>query len=79
MNITDAVSVLAFLFTGGVEPGCKDAADANDDGSLNITDAIFVLGHLFLGGAEPPAPGSRGCGADPTADQLGTCIFDTCR
>ena len=79
MNITDAVSTLAFLFTGGVEPGCKDAADSNDDGALNITDAIFVLGYLFLGAAAPPAPGPSGCGADPTVDDLGPCSFDTCR
>lgn len=79
INITDAVSILAFLFTGGVEPGCKDAADANDDGSLNITDAIFVLGYLFLGGEGPPAPGFHVCGADPTADQLENCLFEACR
>jgi hypothetical protein len=67
--MSDALFSLAFLFTGGPEPGCLRAADANDDGILNIADAIFSLGYLFLGGAAIPAPSSE-CGYDSTQDDL---------
>ncbi|MBI4604180.1 MAG: hypothetical protein HY721_19655 [Planctomycetes bacterium] len=73
VDITDAVSILSYLFTGGVEPACEDAGDGNDDGKLDISDALAILGYLFLGAAEPPAPGTRDCGTDPTADDLQRC------
>jgi hypothetical protein len=77
IDITDAVRILSFLFTGGAAPACRDAADADDSGSLAITDAIRILGWLFTGGHPPPAPSPRtgnyspsDCGLDPTADLL---------
>ncbi len=73
LNITDPVSILSYLFTGGLPPACEDAGDGNDDGRLDISDALAILGYLFLGTAEPPAPGSFACGTDPTADALETC------
>jgi hypothetical protein len=76
--LTDAIRVLNFLFTGGVEPECMDAADADDSGSLAITDAIRILSWLFTGGLPPPAPApsapgypASDCGIDPTPDGLG--------
>jgi hypothetical protein len=79
MDITDAVNTLSFLFTGGVEPGCMDAADASDDGQVDITDVVASLGYLFLGSEPPPAPGPDSCGSDPSADELGPCIYESCR
>ena len=73
VNITDAVSVLSYLFSGGVEPACEDAGDGNDDGRLDISDALAILGYLFLGSAAPPAPGPDVCGSDPTEDDLVRC------
>jgi hypothetical protein len=73
VNITDPVSILSYLFTGGIPPACEDAGDGNDDGRLDISDALAILGYLFLGTAEPPAPGPFACGTDPTADGLKTC------
>jgi len=67
-NITDAVMVLLYLFSGGGQPGCLKAADSDDSGILNISDPIYWLSYLFLGG--PPPPGSEGCAADATADEL---------
>lgn len=78
LNITDAVSMLNFLFLGGPAPTCEDAADTDDSGRLNITDAVSTLNHLFLGGPEPPAP-SAACGTDPTDDDLGCEAFAPCR
>ena len=38
VNITDGIFVLNFLFLGGPDPSCMDAADADDSGATNITD-----------------------------------------
>ena len=34
IDLTDAITILNYLFLGGVVPGCLDAADADDDLSL---------------------------------------------
>jgi hypothetical protein len=78
LNITDGVFVLNYLFLGGPEPPCQDAADANDDNQLNITDGVFILNYLFLGGTTPPAPGPDVCGPDPSADDLPPCTYENC-
>lgn len=82
INLTDAVTVLGYLFLGSAAPPCLDAADADDSGTNQptLTDAVRILGWLFLGGLEPPpptpsspsyAPGD--CGVDPTPDDGITC------
>lgn len=68
-DITDAVFVLDFLFAGGGDPPCKDAADANDDGGIDLTDGVYILTALFAGGMDPPPP-YPDCGEDPTEDDL---------
>jgi hypothetical protein len=73
VNITDAVGLLSYLFTGGTPPACEDAGDSNDDGRLDISDPLAILGYLFLGSAELPSPGPRVCGTDPTLDELDVC------
>ncbi len=71
--LSDAIFALNYLFLGGKEPACQDAADVNDDGKLDIGDPIFLLGFLFLGSAPPPAPGPADCGEDPSEDALPAC------
>ena len=78
LNITDGVFVLNYLFLGGPEPPCQDAADSDDNGQLNITDGVRILNYLFLGGPAPPDPGPDTCGPDPTADDLPTCVYESC-
>ena len=78
LNITDAISVLNWLFLGSANPSCTDAADVDDNGRNNITDAIQLLQFLFLGGPPPPAPGKDDCGMDPTADPLSDCNYRSC-
>ena len=74
LDISDAVQTLLFLFGGGREPSCRDAADATDDGSVDITDPIYTLNYVFLGGREIPAPGPSVCGPDETPDGLPECV-----
>ena len=74
INVADAITTLAYLFTGGTIP-CDNAADSNDDGTLNIADAIALLGYLFSGTTPPPPP-FPDCGIDPTVDALECESFD---
>ena len=78
LNITDAITILNWLFLGSATPSCTDAADADDNGRNDITDAIQLLQFLFLGGPPPPAPGRDDCGVDPTADPLADCDYQSC-
>ena len=69
VNISDPQFTLNFLFLGGPEPRCFDAADANDDGKVDISDAVTTLQFLFIGHTLLPPP--RTPGLDPTPDGLG--------
>jgi len=81
VNLSDAIAVLSYLFTGGSAPVCLDASDANDDAKVDISDALSLLGFLFLGNAPPPPPGPLACGTDPTADAFPPCAYpaESCR
>jgi hypothetical protein len=77
-DLSDAVDVLSYLFTGGAAPGCLAAADANGTGEIDIADAVYLLGFLFGGGAPPPAP-HPACGSDPGAGPPGCASYPACR
>ena len=69
VNISDAQATLSYLFLGGRQPHCFDAADANDDGKLDVSDPVATLQFLFLGGPSLPEPnGTKG--KDPTPDSM---------
>ncbi|MBI4602570.1 MAG: thrombospondin type 3 repeat-containing protein [Planctomycetes bacterium] len=56
-DISDAIAVLSFLFSGGETPPCLNACDCNNSGpGIDISDAICFLSHLFLGGPAPNPP-----------------------
>lgn len=69
VDISDALSILQFLFLGGATLTCEDAADSDDSGSLNLSDAVYLLNHLFTGGESPPPPFPEP-GKDETQDEL---------
>lgn len=69
VEISDAIHVLQFLFSGG-EVICEDATDINDDGALDIADPIALLARLFTGADPLPLPSDISFGPDPTADGL---------
>jgi hypothetical protein len=63
VDISDALFVLAYLFSGGRSPLYPAAADANADSAVEISDPIYLLDYLFSGGPEPSAPFHEvGCG-----------------
>ena len=78
INLTDAVLLLNFLFSGGAAPACQAAADTDRSGSLAMTDAIQILNFLFLGAAEFPAP-FPDCGQDPLGELLECEASRTCQ
>jgi hypothetical protein len=76
-DISDAVHILLWRFSGGAEPGCVDAADTNDDEQVDLTDAVFLLDYLFRGGPVPPAPGSNACGPQASG-AMGCASYPAC-
>jgi len=56
IDLSDAVFVLRYLFTGGSAPACEDSADMDDSGKVDISDAAYLLNHLFKGGPTLVAP-----------------------
>ncbi len=69
-DVSDAVSILLYLFGGQSNAvACEKAADLDDNGLLDLTDAVSLLGVLFLGVPAPPEPFAA-CGVDPTQDNL---------
>ena len=79
LQLTDGIFILNFLFLGGSDPVCGDAADADNNGAIQLTDGIFILNFLFLGGQAPVQPGLE-CGEDTAQpdDALGCETFNSC-
>ncbi|MDE0739763.1 MAG: choice-of-anchor D domain-containing protein [Planctomycetota bacterium] len=75
IDISDPTHTLRYLFLGGRDSTCADAADANDDGSVTLADVIYSLNYSFRGDSAPPTP-FPDCGLDGTADELG-CLAAT--
>jgi hypothetical protein len=73
IDLSDPIYTLAYLFLGGSDPVCPDAADADDNGKLELTDAVVTLGFLFgIGSDAGPLP-RLGREHDATPDGLGPC------
>ncbi len=77
IDLTDAITILNYLFLGGVAPGCLDAADSDDDEEIQLTDGIYTLSFLFSGGAPPPAPWPD-CGEDLAGEGLDCTAQQSC-
>ncbi|MEC9476852.1 MAG: choice-of-anchor B family protein [Planctomycetota bacterium] len=56
IDISDAVSLLVYLFSGGATPSPLERGDVNDSGVIDVADVVYLVAYLFQGGAPPPAP-----------------------
>jgi hypothetical protein len=77
VNMADVITLLNYLFSGGLMQNCLDAADVNDDGIVNITDPMNLLSALFPPPGVPPypiPPPYPGCGFDAVPDTLAPCL-----
>ena len=72
LNISDPVSHLNFLFSGGTGPTCEETADYDGDSNINITDPVACLNYLFLATGRPPARG-EGCQSFASCGQSFAC------
>ncbi len=68
VNVSDVLASLDALFISEFT-SCRDAIDANDDGSLGIGDPIYLLSFLFLSGPAPAIP-FPACGVDESGDGI---------
>jgi hypothetical protein len=69
VDISDAIALIDWRFSGASPPPCEDAADANTDDGLDLTDGVFILLFLFLGG-DRPLPPQGTPGPDPFRGDL---------
>ena len=78
VDLSDAVCILNWRFSGSAEPGCVAATNANGDNDIDIADASYLLNFLFAGNAPPPPPFTV-CGPGTSAgDAILGCLAPTC-
>ena len=53
VNISDAVYLINYVFSGGNPPGCMQEGDANADSRVNVSDAVYLINYVFSGGNAP--------------------------
>jgi hypothetical protein len=55
VDISDAVFLIAYIFSGGSAPNPLLAGDANCDSSVDISDVVYLIAYIFSGGQAPCA------------------------
>jgi sugar lactone lactonase YvrE len=55
LDISDAVYLIAYIFSGGPAPSPVKAGDANCDLAVDISDAVYLISYIFSGGPAPCA------------------------
>ena len=53
VNVSDAVYIINYVFSGGTAPDPLAAADVNCDTMVNVSDAVVVINYVFSGGYPP--------------------------
>ena len=53
VNLSDAVFLISYIFSGGPSPNPVVLGDANCSGTVNISDAVYIIQFLFSGGPAP--------------------------
>ena len=69
VNISDAVFIINYVFSGGAPPNPLGRGEVNCDGKVNVSDAVFLINYVFSGGNNPcdVSPGS------PHGDDIPDC------
>jgi hypothetical protein len=57
VNISDAVYIISYIFSGGgaPTPNAIGSGDADCSGGVNISDAVLLISYIFSGGPAPSA------------------------
>ncbi|MFP6632453.1 MAG: hypothetical protein VCD16_07435, partial [Planctomycetota bacterium] len=74
IDISDSMGIFSWLFTGGMEPPCLEAADTNSSGDVDLSDGVYLLQWLFAAGNDPLAPFPNCAQAEATI----SCDRSTC-
>jgi len=77
VDISDAVTILFYLFLGESEPRCLQGCDVNANAQVSIDDAIGLLRYLFSADGFPipaPAPGSDCAPSEEGACEISNCV-----
>jgi len=60
VNVSDAVFIINYVFTGGAEPDPYQSGEVNCDGAVNVSDAVYIINYVFTGGAPACDPDNNG-------------------
>jgi len=74
IDLADPIHMILWLFQGGDEVPCIEAADTNDDASVDIGDVMTSLNYLFL---NSPGALSGTCEATAPTGPL-SCVIPDC-
>lgn len=55
VNISDAVYLIGYIFSGGPAPDPLAAGDVDCSAAVNISDAVYLITYIFSGGSAPCA------------------------
>lgn len=55
ISISDAVLIIAYIFSIGIPPNPIEAADVDCSGLVTISDAVYLINFIFAGGTAPCA------------------------
>jgi C1A family cysteine protease len=53
VDISDAVYLVSYIFSGGAAPNPLTIGDADCDGVITISDAVYLVAYIFSSGPEP--------------------------
>ncbi|TFH65302.1 MAG: hypothetical protein E4G91_02975 [Candidatus Zixiibacteriota bacterium] len=56
IDISDAVYLIAYIFSGGPAPTPTIRGDADCTGSIDISDVVYLVSYIFAGGSTPQCP-----------------------
>jgi len=55
VDISDAVYLISYIFSGGPAPSPMLRGDANCDSTVDISDVVYLISYIFSGGLAPCA------------------------
>ena len=53
VNVSDAVYLINYVFSGGAEPNPPESGDVNCDLKTNVSDAVWIINYVFASGPAP--------------------------
>ncbi|MBK7093340.1 MAG: hypothetical protein IPH59_16775 [bacterium] len=53
MTVSDAVFLIAYIFSGGPQPISEYRADPDCSGGTSVSDAVYLINYIFSGGLAP--------------------------